>query len=413
MRLLFASVETQTDAALSVGQLNQHIKNVLEADPILEDVAVAGEISNFKAHGNGHLYFSLKDENASIECRVWRTKKSRLRFMPSDGDRVIAYGKIDFYGAQGKVNFIIEDLHFAGQGAQWEAFERLKAALHADGLFDEERKKVLPENPARIALITSGTGAAGRDVLSVLKRRWPLCSVTLIPALVQGLDAPRDLIRALSWAAAWEDFDVVLVARGGGSAEDLWCFNDEALCRYAANFPIPLVSAVGHEIDFTLFDFVADLRAATPTAAAEIVSPDIAELKNEVREARRALQSLLQSQFVCARQQLNSLRARRVLAQPQTRVATEREKLSRLRERLRDGASCGVKIEQQKLEKFNAQLRALDPLRVLERGYALLLQSDGKVLASAKDAAHDEVLRAILHDGELKVSVVKPPVKLS
>jgi exodeoxyribonuclease VII large subunit len=407
MRILFASVETQTEAALSVGQLNRHIKDVLEADPILEDVAVAGEISNFKAHGNGHLYFSLKDENASIECRVWRGRKSRLRFMPNNGDRVIAYGKIDFYGAQGKVNFIIEDLHFAGLGAQWEAFEKLKAALHADGLFKQERKKPLPENPTRIGLITSGTGAAAHDVLSVLKRRWPLCNVALIPTLVQGLDAPHDLIRALSWAEAWENFDVVIVARGGGSAEDLWCFNDEALCRYAADFSIPLISAVGHETDFTLFDFVADVRAATPTAAAEIVSPDVEELKNELREARRRMSSTLKNQFVCARNQLDTLRGRRVLAQPQERVIREREKLFRLQVRLREGAGCNVQIEKRRLEKFTAQLRALDPMRVLERGYALLLDEGNRVLASSHDAQIGQTLRAKLHDGEVNLTVVE------
>jgi exodeoxyribonuclease VII large subunit len=405
MRLLFASVETQTESALSVGQLNQHIKNVLEADPILEDVAVVGEVSNFKAHASGHLYFSLTDEKATIECRLWRGRVSKLRFRPNNGDRVIAYGHVELYAAQGRVNFIVEELHFAGHGAQWEAFERLKAALHADGLFDEERKKPLPENPTRIALITSASGAAAHDVLSTLKRRWPLCSVTLIPALVQGYDAPVDIIRALSWAAAWEDFDVVIVARGGGSAEDLWCFNDEALCRYASDFPIPIVSAVGHETDFSLFDFVADKRAATPTAAAEIVSPDIQDLYDEVRDARRRMCSTLQSRMVLARQKLDGLRARRVLTSPQVRVEFEREKLHRLKERLHDAADCGVQIEKQKLEKLCAQLRALDPMRVLERGYTLLLQDDGKVLVSATQAQSGQTLRAVLHNGEIKLTV--------
>ena len=405
MRILFASIETQSESALSVGELNRHIQHVLEADPILEDVAVRGEISNFKAHGSGHAYFSLKDESAQIRCCMWKRNVFGLRFRPNDGDRVIAYGKVEYYLARGETSLIVESLHFAGQGALWESFERLKAALAAEGLFDEARKKPLPDRPSRIGLITSATGAAAHDVLAVLKRRWPLANVVLIPALVQGYDAPVDLIRALSWAAAWEDLDLVIMARGGGSAEDLWCFNDEAFCRYAADFPIPLVSAVGHETDFTLFDFIADVRAATPTAAAEIVTPDIAELRGEVREARRRMCRALQSRMVLARQKLDSLRARRVLTTPQVRVEHEREKLKRLQLRLHDAADCNLKIEQHKLEKICAQLRALDPMRVLERGYTLLLQQDGKVLASANDAKAGDKLRARLRDGDLNVTV--------
>jgi exodeoxyribonuclease VII large subunit len=409
MRVLFASVETQTHNALSVGQLNHHIKAVLESDPILEDVAVTGEISSFKLHGSGHAYFCLKDETAQIRCCLWKRNALSLRFRPNDGDRVIAYGHVEFYPQRGETSFIVESLHFAGQGAQWEAFERLKAALAADGLFDAERKKPLPESPTRIGLITSGTGAAPHDVISVLSRRWPLAKVLLIPCLVQGYDAPHDIIRALSWAAAWEDLDVVIVARGGGSAEDLWCFNDEALCRYAADFPLPLVSAVGHETDFTLFDFIADMRAATPTAAAELVSPDIAELHGAIASARRHMCRSLQNRFQVARLRLDALRARKALTEPQVRVEREREKLTRLKSHLHEAAGCKVQIEQQRLDKYCAQLRALDPMRVLDRGYALLLQADNKVLSSAAAAQAGQKLRARLHDGELSVTVTQPP----
>lgn len=405
MRILFASVETQADAALSVGDLNRHIKHVLESDPILEDVAVRGEISNWKVHGKGHAYFSLKDDSAQIRCCLWKSSLYGLRFRPNDGDRVIAYGRVEFYPQRGETSFIVESLHFAGQGALWEAFERLKSALAADGLFDQARKKALPEKPARIGLITSATGAAAHDVLSVLSRRWPLAHVVIIPALVQGFDASSDIIRALSWAAAWEDLDVVIVARGGGSAEDLWCFNNETLCRYAADFPIPLVSAVGHETDFTLFDFIADVRAATPTAAAEIMTPDIVELRTEVQEARRRLCHALQYRMTRARERLQALRSRRVLTHPAERFSRERERLQRLRSRLREGANCGVKIERQKLDKYGAQLRALDPMKVLDRGYSLLLDIEGKVLASARQAHTGQQLKAVLHDGELQVTV--------
>ena len=405
MQIFSASMEIQTEAALSVGDLNRHIAQVFEADPILGDIAVRGEISNFKRHGSGHAYFSLKDEKAQIRCCLWRSSVSNLRFLPNDGDRVIAYGKVEFYAARGETSFIVESLHFAGQGAQFEAFERLKAALAADGLFDESRKKNLPARPRRIGLVTSGTGAAPRDVLSVLVRRWPLCEVVLIPTLVQGANAPMDIIRALSWAEALEDLDVVIVARGGGSAEDLWCFNDETLCRYAAEFPVPLISAVGHEIDFTLFDFIADLRAATPTAAGELVAPDIRELYGEVFDLRRRLKSSIESGVLLARARLENLRKNRVLTHPHERLKTERETLLRLNQRLKTAPECALEIERQKLQALKYQLRALDPTRVLERGYAILADGNGSVFSSAKHAQNNQLLTAQLHDGKLQLRV--------
>jgi exodeoxyribonuclease VII large subunit len=405
MRLFSADPEVQAASALTVGALNQHIARVLGSDPILEDVAVRGEISNFKRHGSGHAYFSLKDENAQIRCCLWRTNASRLRFAPNDGDRVIASGKIEFYAARGETSFIVETLHFAGQGAQWEAFERLKTAFAKAGLFDAARKKSLPSCPRRIGLITSGSGAAPHDVISVLRRRWPFGEVVLIPALVQGLDAPRDIMRALSWANAIGDLEVVIVARGGGSAEDLWCFNDEALCRYASEFPIPLISAVGHETDFTLFDFVADVRAATPSAAAEIVAPDVRELYGALFDAQRRLKTAVSTRVLLARERLDRLRRSRALTHPHKRLKSEQEALSRWESRLNNAASSLVKLEKHKHESLALRLRALDPQRVLERGYTLLLHRDGTALSSATHAQIGEALRARFHDGEVSVEV--------
>lgn len=405
MRSLFDSQDSQSEAALSVGELNRHIAHLLSTDPILEDVAVRGEISNFKIHGSGHAYFSLKDEKAQIRCCLWKGNAARLRFRPTDGDRVIAIGKIEFYAARGETSFIVERLQFAGQGAQFEAFERLKARLAADGLFDAARKKPLPFRPRRIGLVTSGTGAAPHDVLSVLKRRWPLGEVVLIPTLVQGIDAPADIMRALSWAQALEDLEVVIVARGGGSAEDLWCFNDEALCRYTANFPIPLISAVGHEVDFTLFDFVADMRAATPTAAAEIVAPDIRELLGEIYDLRRRLKSSIETRVLLARERLERLRGSRALSHPQERLQHEQETVARLQQRLLTTTQSRFQLEKRRLESYNLQMRALDPQRVLERGYAILSQEKGNVLSSAREAKAQQLLTAQLHDGSLQVRV--------
>jgi len=408
MRSLFDSIENQAEAALSVGELNRHIAHVLKVDPILEDVAVRGEISNFKLHGSGHAYFSLKDEKAQIRCCLWKGNAIRLRFRPNDGDKVIATGKIEFYAARGETSFIVERLQFAGQGAQFEAFERLKAKFQAEGLFDIERKKQLPERPRRIGLITSATGAAPHDVLSVLRRRWPLGDVVLIPALVQGIDASADIIRAMSWALALDDLEVVIVARGGGSAEDLWCFNDEALCRYVADFPLPLVSAVGHEVDFTLLDFVADVRAATPTAAAEIVAPDIRELMGELYDLRRRLKSSVENRVLVARARLERLSGSRVLSHPQERLQREQETVSRLQQRLLTTTQSRFQLEKRRLDSYNLQLRALDPQRVLERGYAILSQENGSVLSSAQQAQPQQLLTAQLHDGSLQVRVEKP-----
>ncbi|MDF2440262.1 MAG: exodeoxyribonuclease large subunit, partial [Abditibacteriota bacterium] len=267
------------DVAISVEQLATQIARVVSADPILSDISVRGEISNFKAHSSGHCYLTLKDEGAQMRCCIWRAQAQKLSFKPNDGDRVVAHGRVDFYGKRGEISFIVDELRFDGQGALYEAFERLKLQLEAEGLFDPERKRALPPLPRRIGLITSATGAVAHDVLTVLRRRYPIANVILIPAQVQGFDAVPDLLRALSWAATLDDLDVLIMARGGGSAEDLWCFNDEELARTVAEFPIPIISAIGHETDFTILDFVADLRAPTPSAAAEMVAPDLSELQ--------------------------------------------------------------------------------------------------------------------------------------
>jgi len=406
MRQMFASVENQSDAALTVGQLSQQIKSVLEADSILEDVAVRGEISNFTAHRSGHLYFTLKDDTSQIRCCLWRSSVYKLRFRPNDGDRVVAYGKVDFYVARGEVNFIVDNLHFAGQGALFEAFERLKQQLMAEGLFDPERKKPLPILPRRIGLITSETGAVLHDFVTVLSRRWPLATVVLIPAAVQGYAAAPDLVRALSWAEAIGDLDVVVVARGGGSAEDLWCFNDEDLARIAAEFPMPLVSAVGHETDFTILDFVADLRAPTPSAAAELIAPDIREIQGLVNGCRYRMHHAVVGEVRLARQRLQSLMNRRAVTHPAVQLQQQRARVGQLRTRVRDAGQRRVKIERQILNARRAQLRALDPRRVLERGYALVSDAQsGDVLTAARQMESGRRIRLDLHDGAVAATV--------
>jgi len=405
MNLFSLTTDEQLDSALTVGDLAWQIERVIGADPILSDISVRGEISNFKAHGKGHLYFTLKDDTAQIRCCMWRSNVSRLNFRPSDGDRVVALGRVEFYAPRGEVSFIVDHLRFDGQGALFEAFERLKQELAAEGLFDAERKRPLPPMPRRIGLITSATGAVAHDVITVLARRWPLGTIVFIPAAVQGFAAAPDLLRALSWAAALDDLDVVIVARGGGSAEDLWCFNDEDLARAAAGFPKPLISAIGHETDFTILDFVADLRAPTPSAAAELVAPDIREIHAIVAGLRYRLHQAVVSDVRLARQRLDCLRQSRVLTHPETRLEQLRTQVRLLRTRAQDAAARRVKIEKQTLAALCAQLRALDPLRILERGYALATDArTGAVITSVHQVQPQQQLSVKLHDGVIVVT---------
>ncbi|MDQ3813502.1 MAG: exodeoxyribonuclease VII large subunit, partial [Armatimonadota bacterium] len=287
-----------------------------------------------------------------------------------------------------------------GQGALFEAFERLKQELAAEGLFEPERKRPLPPLPRRIGLITSATGAVAHDVITILARRWPLATIVFIPAAVQGFAAVPDLLRALSWAAALDDIDVVIMARGGGSAEDLWCFNDEDLARAAARFPRPLISAIGHETDFTILDFVADLRAPTPSAAAEMVAPDIREVQALVAGLRYRLYQAVAGDVRLARQRLDCLRQNRALTHPEARLQQLHTRVAELRTRVQDAAVRRVKIERQTLAAVRAQLRALDPLRILERGYALVTDArTGTLVTSIQQAQPGQQLHIKLPDG--------------
>lgn len=401
-----ASFADASIEAITVGQLAQQIRGVLEADPILSDVAVEGEISNFKAYPSGHLYFTLKDEAAQVRTVMWRKSVARLAFKPSDGDRVIATGHVEFYGARGEVSFIADSLRFAGAGAQAERFERLKLQLAEEGLFDLDRKKPLPAMPLRIGLITSPAGAAAHDVISILRRRWPLARIIFIPALVQGFDAAADIMRALSWAQAWEELDVVIIGRGGGAAEDLDAFNDPHLARLAAQFPIPLVSAVGHETDFTILDFVADLRAPTPSAAAELCAPDVRDVAARVGSLRGRLHHAVAGDVELARARLDGLMSRRVLKHPPERLVPLRERVQTRRTRVRDAVQRRVKIERQLVASRRAQLQALDPRRVLERGYALVSDAkNGALITQANQTSDNQKLRIALRDGTIAARV--------
>ncbi len=395
-----------TEAVFSVSDLNLQIKRVLECDPILSDVAVTGEVSNFKAHSSGHLYFSLKDEAAQIEAKMWRSSVAGLAFRPQNGDRVMAFGSVDFWAPQGRASLIVRELHFAGQGAQFEAFLRLKTQLEEEGLFDPARKKPLPLMPRTIGVITSPTGAVIRDILNVLARRYPLAKVVLIPSAVQGFSAPLDLVRALHFAEAWGDLDVVIMARGGGSAEDLWAFNDEELARTAAEFSLPLISAIGHETDFSILDFVADRRAPTPSAAAEMVAPDVRELMGFLGGLQLRAAQGVSGQVGAASGRVELLGQRLHFASPAKRLELESERLRGLEKRAGEAGKARVKIETQRLAGLGALLRSLDPMRVLERGYAIVSDArSGAIISALEHVREGQALTVTLQGGEFQVAV--------
>ena len=406
--LLFESEpnpDAMPDVALTVAELAQQISQIIGSDPILCDVPVRGEISNWKEASSGHCYFTLKDDFAQVRCCLWRQNAQMLRFKPHDGDGVIANGRIEWYGKRGELNFIIEDLRFDGAGALFENLERLKEQLASEGCFDEERKKPLPHLPRRIGIITSPTGAVAHDITNVLTRRWPLAALVFIPSKVQGFDAAEDLRRALTWAEIYGNLDVVIMARGGGSVEDLWCFNDEQLVRDAANFPLPLISAIGHETDFTLLDFAADVRAPTPSVAAEIVAPDVRDLLATIGAQRGRLARAVTGPIGGYRQRLQWMRSRPGLKHPREKIARARQEVARLGTRVRDASARRVKIERRLLAAHRAQLHALDPQRVLERGYALLLDDKGALITQAAQLKNGHKVRAQLADGSAQLRV--------
>jgi len=390
---------------LTVRQLTLYIKRLIDRDEALSAVWVRGEISNFKWHTSGHLYFTLKDESSQLKCVMFRSAAQRLRFRPENGMQVLAHGNVSLYERDGVYQLYVEEMEPAGLGALHLQFEQLKSRLAAEGLFDAALKRPLPRLPRRVALITAPTGAALRDMISVSRRRFPGIWVTLIPAVVQGEEAPASLIRALQLAAATPEVDVIIMGRGGGSLEDLWGFNSEALARAIRACPIPVVSAVGHETDFTIADFAADLRAPTPSAAAEIVVPSRAELQGMVDGLRLRLATLARRLVERKRSQLKVLAERPVLKRPQGRLLQDRQRLDDLVRRLDAAAERCVESRRLRLGALAGRLDALSPLAVLSRGYAIARNAEGRVLKAAGEARIGELLEVMLHKGTLQVRV--------
>lgn len=412
---------------ISVSQLTKYIKYKIDNDVHLNEVFLKGEISNFKAHSRGHLYFTLKDESSRINAIMFSSSASKLKFMPQDGMKVLVTGKISVFEANGAYQIYVSDMLEDGIGNLYIAFEQLKNKLEAEGLFDSKFKKTIPKIPNRIGVITAPTGAAIKDIISTIKRRWPLCEVLLFPSLVQGEYAKEDIVRQIKRASTY-DIDTLIVGRGGGSIEDLWPFNEEEVARAIFECPIPVISAVGHEVDFTIADFVADLRAPTPTGAAEMAVPMVIDVVNYLNQLNIRLNKVIHNQVFNYRERLNGIYSRNIFKNPIIIYQTKELLFDSIIERLKHSTTNLVNIKSKQLieikgsyifkspnklldNKTNkylhliSKLETLSPLLTLKRGYTMT-KKDGKVVNSSKKIKKGDKLNIEFSDGSIDTEVL-------
>jgi exodeoxyribonuclease VII large subunit len=392
---------------LTVGQLNQYLKNRFDADPNLGSLAIRGEISNYKKYPSGHHYFSLKDASGVLNCVMFRTSAQHLRFQPQNGMQVVAFGRVTVFPRDGRYQLYADFMTADGVGDLHVAFEQLRQKLEAEGLFDRAHKKPIPTCPDRVALITSGAGAAVRDMIRILGARWPMTKVVVLPVRVQGAQAPAELIGALRYANRWQVADVILIGRGGGSIEDLWAFNDEGLARAIYDSDLPVISAVGHEPDVTISDYVADLRAATPSNAAELAVPDQNEVYAHLNQLKLRLARVMQERLKREKRELNRLCESRTLRDPMILVQEKRMALDLQQDKLKSGLERRAARERQRYAALCASLDSLSPLKVLSRGYALTQDPNGRVITSARQAQVGEHIQLTLGDGTLGCTVTE------
>ncbi|OUO15330.1 exodeoxyribonuclease VII large subunit [Flavonifractor sp. An4] len=390
----------------TVSQVNQYIKSLLDRDRELTALYVRGEISNYKAYPSGHHYFSLKDGEGAIRCVMFKREAMSLRFRPENGMKVIAFGRVAVFPRDGQYQLYCTSLTPEGVGDLHLAFEQLKQKLYAEGLFDPSHKKPIPKFPKRIALITSSAGAAVRDMLRILGARWPMAEVFLLPVRVQGAEAPGEICAAIAWANRHQVADLIITGRGGGSMEDLWAFNDENVARTIYHSAIPVISAVGHEPDVTIADFVADLRAATPSNAAELAVPDQNEVAVWLRQMEGRLAQAMGRKLESARKDLDRAARCRALQDPMNYVDDKRMVLDYQREKLAAGLNAALNRERQRFGQLASKLDALSPLKVLGRGYAIPRKADGGVVRSVADVAPGDPLKLRVADGEISCQVV-------
>ena len=397
----------ETTPHWTVSELTRHVRQALEADASLQDVWVQGEVSNFSRPSSGHLYFTLKDSSSSLRCVVWKKDASSVRLSLQDGLAVEAHGAISVYEAGGQYQLYVNLVRPVGEGALFQEFLRLKALLESEGLFDPSRKRPIPELPRRIGIVTSPTGAALRDMLNTLRRRLPLAEVILAPSPVQGDEAPARLVAALQTLNGKTKPDVILIARGGGSIEDLWAFNDEQVIRAVAASKAPVISGVGHETDFTLTDFAADLRAPTPTAAAELAtSISVDDLKYSIRQMQISLLDSIQSLLESQRIGIENVDFRLRQFSPARRLQTDRQRVDEMGHRLETSLHHRLELSLLRVQALDQRLIALSPLEVLRRGYAVVSHSrDRKIVNSVKKVRRGDELIIRVVDGFFHVDV--------
>lgn len=390
----------------SITQINAYIQGRMNEDPMLAQVAVRGEISNYKLYPSGHHYFTLKDEQSALKCVMFKGNAMSLRFRPASGMKVIALGRISVYPRDGQYQLYVSSMAMDGIGDLYAAFEALKKKLSQQGLFDPAKKKPIPKYPQTIGIVTSSAGAAVHDILRILRRRYPLCSVRLLPVRVQGAEAPEEIVSAIRYANAHDLADLLIVGRGGGSIEDLWAFNDERVAYAIYESHIPIISAVGHEPDVTIADYVADLRAATPSNGAELAVPDREALAQNLDAFSAAMTGALNRQIRLASQRLEGLAASPALRSPTGYLDRREKDLGLLKEKLLAAQNRELSKAQQKYVANVAKLDAMSPLKVLSRGYAMAQKETGELIRSVKQTTTGESIVVSLADGKLNASIL-------
>ena len=387
------------NTTLTVTQLNNRIKGLIDMDPALADVCVRGELSNYKIYPSGHHYFTLKDSESSIRCVMFKSSASKLRFRPESGLGVTAFGRVSVYPRDGAYQLYCSGLMPEGTGDLQVAFEQLKKKLDEEGLFDRTHKKPLPRYPERIAIITSSAGAAVHDIIRILGHRWPLTKVLLLPVRVQGTEAPPEIVGAIRYANEFKVADVIITGRGGGSIEDLWAFNDERVARAIYASEIPVISAVGHEPDVTISDYVADVRASTPSNAAELAVPDINEFTEGLHSYEIRSRQAMAKRLAALRTKLDSISGKRVMQDPAASIDNRRIELDRSRDRLLSAQEHILSEKKHEFVRLTAALDAMSPLKVLSRGYSITTGSGGKNIKSVNEIHAGDKLTVRLADG--------------
>ena len=391
-----------------VTEVNHLVKLLLDSEPMLANVAVRGELSNYKIYPSGHHYFTLKDPEGSLRCVMFKGGAVKLRFRPENGMKVVVTGRISVFPRDGVYQMYCNTLTPEGAGDLAVAFEQLKAKLHAEGLFDPEHKKPLPAYPERIAVVTSSAGAAVHDMIRILRRRYPVAKVILLPVRVQGVEAPPEIVGAIRYANRWKVADLIITGRGGGSMEDLWAFNDERVARAIYESELPVISAVGHEPDVTIADYVADARASTPSNAAEIAVPDQTELRRWLQGAGERMIQSEQQRLETLRQKLDVLAEKRVMTDQMAYVQDKRMELVHVQQRMGDLAGILLSQKRQRFAALAASLDAMSPLKVLGRGYAMARNEAGQILKSYRDVTAGERLSVTLGEGGFTCRVEEP-----